>query len=211
MKKLIVLLLLFAGPATTPCSAQSTRDLIQQLLLDVQKLSELRTILQDMKKGYEILDQGYTEIRELARGRFNLHKVFLDALLAVSPSVRNYHRVSAILDDEYDLMMECRQARQEAYTGGLFTTRELEYFDEMYNAVYKRSLLSLDELTMVVTDGELRMSDAQRLRSIDRVFTAISGQLRAVRQLRQTASLQMAQRRHEKNELNFLRSMYANP
>lgn len=211
MKKLAVLLVLLIDIKAIPCRAQSTSDWIQILTLDVQKLEELKGILQDMRKSYEILDKGYTEIRDLARGRFNLHKAFLDALLAVSPSVRNYQRIGAILDGEYQLVMEYRQARQEARGSDLFTAQELDYFDRMYNTVYKRSLQSLDELTMVITDGALRMSDAQRLRSIDRVYATVSDQLRAVRQLRQDASLQMMQRQHEKNELNFLRSMYGNP
>jgi len=210
--KLVIIVACCCGLlATIPCRAQSTADWIKMLMLDVQKLEELKGILQDMKKGYEILDKGYTEIRDLAQGRFNLHKAFLDALLAVSPSVRNYHRIGAILDDEYALVGEYRQAQQEARTGGVFTMQELGYFDGMYSTLYKRSLQSLDELTMVITDGELRMSDAQRLRSIDRVYVDISGQLRAVRRLRWEASLQMAQRQHEKNELNLLQSMYDNP
>lgn len=204
-------MILIAILGAIPCHAQSTGDLIQQLLLDVKKLTELKTILQDMKKGYEILDKGYTEIRDLAQGRYNLHKAFLDALLAVSPSVRNYHRIGTILDDEYALVGEYRQARQDAHTAGVFTTQELGYFDGMYRTLYQRSLQSLDELTMVITDGELRMSDAQRLRSIDKVYADISGQLRAVRRLRWEASLQMAQRQHEKYELNLLRTMYDNP
>jgi hypothetical protein len=211
MKKLVVLVLLFVAAATLPCRAQSTGDWIKMLMLDVQKLGELKGILQDMKKGYDILDKGYTEISDLGRGRYNLHKAFLDALLAVSPSVRNYHRIGAVLDDAYDLVMEVRQAKQEAFTGGLFTMQELGYFDGMYSVLYKRSLQSLDELTMVITDGELRMSDAQRLRSIDRVYADITRQLKAVRQLRSEVSLQMAQRQHEKNELNLLRTMYDNP
>jgi len=210
MRKLVAIMILLAGMVIS-CRAQSTGDLIQQLLLDARKLAELKTILQDMKKGYEILDKGYTEIRDLAQGRYNLHKAFLDALLAVSPSVRNYHRVGTILDDEYALVKEYRQAKQEAYAGGLFTTQELGYFDGMYRTLYKRSLQSLDELTMVITDGELRMSDAQRLSSIDRVYSDISSQLWAVRRLRWEASLQMAQRQHEKYELNLLRTMYDNP
>jgi len=211
MKRMLVLLVLFNVMMASSCRAQSTGDLIQQLLLDVQKLSELKTILQDMKKGYEILDRGYTEIRDIAQGRFNLHKTFLDALLAVSPSVRNYYRIDAILDGEYALVREYQQGRQEAHGCGLFTGPELGYFDGIYSTLYNRSLQSLDELAMVVTDGELRMSDAQRLRSIDRVYTEISGQLKAACQLRQEAALQMAQRQHEKNELNFLKSMYDTP
>jgi ribosomal protein S19E (S16A) len=205
------MLLLLAGCATTPCRAQSTADAIKQLLLDVQKLQDMKAILQEMKKGYEILDKGYTEIRNIAKGRFDLHKAFLDGLLAVSPSVRNYHRIGAILDAENNLVQEYNWGRSQAYASGLFTGQEREYFERMYSTVYKHSLQSLDELTMVVTEGELRMSDAQRLRSIDRVYAEINGQLRALRQLNRETTLQAEQRRHEKDELNFLKLLYGNP
>jgi hypothetical protein len=211
MKRVALIALLLAGCSTAPCNAQSTADAIKQLLLDVQKLQDLKSILQEMKKGYEILDKGYTEIRNIAKGRFELHKAFLDGLLAVSPSVRNYHRISAILEAETNLVREYSQGRSQAYAGGLFTGQELGYFERMYSVLYKRSQQSLDELTMVITAGELRMSDAQRLRSIDRVYMEISGLLRAVRQLNQETSLQAAQRQHEKDELNFLKLLYDNP
>jgi hypothetical protein len=211
MKRVTLMIMLIIGCATAPSHAQSTADATKQLLLDVQKLEDLKSILREMKKGYEILDKGYTEIRNIAKGRFELHKAFLDGLLAVSPSVRTYHRIGAILDAENNLAREYRQGRAQAYASGLFTGQELGYFERMYSTLYKRSQRSLDELTMVITAGELRMSDAQRLRSIDRVYTEISGQLRAVRQLNQETSLQATQRQHEKDELNFLKLLYDNP
>ena len=211
MKRIALMVLLLAGCAIAPCHAQSTADAIKQLLLDVQKLQDMKAILQEMKKGYEILDKGYTEIRNIAKGRFDLHKAFLDRLFAVSPSVRNYHRISAILDAENNLVQEYTRGRRRAYANGLFTGQEREYFERIYSTLYKHSLQSLDELTMVVTDGELRMSDAQRLRSIDRVYTEINGQLRAIRQLNQETAVQAAQRQHEKDELNFLKLLYGNP
>jgi hypothetical protein len=205
------MVVLLAGCATAPCRAQSTADAIKQLLLDVQKLQDMKAILQEMKKGYEILDKGYTEIRNIAKGRFDLHKAFLDGLLAVSPSVRNYHRIGAILDAENNLVQEYSLGRKQAYASGLFTTQERGYFERMYSTLYKHSLQSLDELTMVITEGKLRMSDAQRLRSIDRVYTEVNGQLRAIRQLNQEAALQAEQRQQEKDELNFLKLLYDNP
>ncbi|MDO6433048.1 TerB family tellurite resistance protein [Flavitalea sp. BT771] len=211
MKRVALIALLFAGCTMAPCHAQSTADAIKQLLLDVQKLRDLKSILQEMKNGYEILEKGYTEIRNIAKDRFDIHKAFLDGLLVVSPSVRNYHRIGAILDAENNLVREFDQGRRQAYAGGLFTGQELGYFERMYATLYRHSLQSLDELTMVIADGALRMSDAQRLRSIDRVYREINGQLRALRQLNQDTALQAAQRQHEKDELNFLKLWYDNP
>lgn len=211
MRRPALLLALFIGLGTLPCRAQSTSDLIQQLLLDVRKLEDLKFILTDMKKGYEIMDKGYTAIRDIARGHYELDKAFLDGLLAVSPTVRTYYRVAAIMDAASTLAKEYRLAQGQAGASGLFTSPELSYFEEMYSTLYKHSVQSLDDLRMVITDGMLRMPDAQRLRSIDRVYAAINGQLRAVRQLGQEVSLQAQQRQHAKNELNLLKLLYGNP
>ena len=65
--------------------AQSVSQLLTQLSLDIQKLSELKTILNDMYKSYTVLDKGYTDIKNIAQGNFSLHKAYLDGLMAVSP------------------------------------------------------------------------------------------------------------------------------
>ena len=41
-----------------------------------------RTInkLKDMKEGYEIVSKGYSTIRDISKGSFNLHEAFLDGL-----------------------------------------------------------------------------------------------------------------------------------
>ncbi len=54
---------------------------IEVLLLNVEKLMQFRQILDDMKKGYEIIAQGYGTIKNIAEGNFSLHDVFLDKLM----------------------------------------------------------------------------------------------------------------------------------
>jgi hypothetical protein len=206
----IIILLAFVL-AARPCQAQSTGDLIQQLVLDFQKLQDMKATLQEMYKGYEILDRGYTSIKDLTRGQFNLHKAFLDGLLAVSPSVKNYYKVTAILEGEDNLVKEYKAVAGQAHGSGLFTGEELGYMDGMYTTLYDRSLQSLDELTMTLTDGELRMSDAQRLDAIDRVYRDISGQLRAVRTLNNELSVQILQRGSAINDIQTLKRLYGNP
>jgi hypothetical protein len=211
MKKLVFIAVLLASLDATPCRAQSTSDLIEQLVLDFQKLQDLKAILQDMFKGYEILDKGYTQIRDIAHGQFSLHKAFLDGLLAVSPAVRNYYRIVDIIDAEYNLSREYKAASGRAHASGLFTGVELGYIDGMYATLFNRSLQSIDELTMTITDGELRMSDVQRLDAIDRVYKEITGQLHAVRQLNNETALQIMQRQQAVNDIQTLKRLYDNP
>jgi hypothetical protein len=211
MKRIFFLVLLVASFHTLICRAQSTGDLVEQLVLDFQKLQDLKAILQDMYTSYKILNEGYTRIKDIAKGQFNLHKAFLDGLLAVSPVVRNYYRVGEIIQAEYDLVREYKASSGRAHNSGVFSDAELGYIDGIYATLFKRSLRSIDELTMVLTDDEMRMSDAQRLTAIDRVYGEINGQLRSVRLLNNETSLQVVQREKAINDIKTLKQVYGNP
>ncbi|MGY4383932.1 preprotein translocase subunit YajC [Pedobacter sp. UYP24] len=75
------MLCLLLTVAVLPSRAQSTE--VQQLLLNVEKLSQLKNILSDMKKGYTIVTNGYNAVKNISQGNFSLHEVFLE--------VRSWH------------------------------------------------------------------------------------------------------------------------
>ena len=77
-------------------NAQSAE--IQQLILDWQKLAQLRKILSNMYKGYEIVSKGYSAVKDISEGNFSLHETFLDKLLQVSPVIKEYKRVADIIN-----------------------------------------------------------------------------------------------------------------
>ena len=53
--------------------AQSIADLVEQLILDEQKLTSMKTTLQEMYDGYTKLQKGFSDIRDVANGNFGLH------------------------------------------------------------------------------------------------------------------------------------------
>lgn len=80
-----------------PCLSKAQSYEAEQLLLNVQKLSQLKQMLADLKKGYETLYKGYSTIKDISEGNFNLHQIFLDGLFRVRPAVRNYKKVGDII------------------------------------------------------------------------------------------------------------------
>ena len=83
MKKILLIVFL----STNICFGQSQEA--KQLLLNVEKLAQLKLMLSHMKTGYQILEKGYTSIKNISQGNFNLHRDFLDGLLQVSPAVKH--------------------------------------------------------------------------------------------------------------------------
>jgi hypothetical protein len=168
MKKLMILLeIIFL---TIPGIAVAQSAEVQQLLLNVEKLAQLKKILSNMKTGYQIVSGGYNTIKDISKGNFNLHQTFLDGLMQVSPSVRKYRRIGEIISMQSQLVKEYKSAFRRFEASSLFNANEITYIKNVYTNLFNKSLQNLEELAMIVTSGKLRMSDDERLNAIDRIF-----------------------------------------
>jgi hypothetical protein len=205
MKRLILILLLFRG-CVGASYAQSQEA--QQLLLNVEKLSQLKNILSDMKRGYQVVSKGYNTVKDIAEGNFSLHEVFLDGLMLVSPQVRRYRKIGDVVSMQADLVSEYKSAFKRFSTGGNFSVSELEYLGKVYSQLLDQSLDNLDQLVMVITAGKLRMSDEERLRVIDRVFSEVEDKLVFLRSFNRETGLLNLQRAREKAELSVMTGFY---
>ena len=181
---------------------------IQQLLLDVQKLSALKGILNDMYKGYEIVSNGYEAIKNISEGNFNLHETFLNGLLAVSPAVQNYKRIADIINDELMIVKEYKTVYTRFKEDENFTPDEIIYIGKVYSNLFNESLRDLDELMMVITASTLRMSDEGRIGSIDRIYEDMQDKLTFLRYFNNTTSVLEIQRAKEKNDATTMQGVY---
>lgn len=191
--------------------AQTVADLLIQLELDKEKLTSMKNTLQEMYQGYETLQAGYTQIRDIAKSNFNLHQAFLDALLAISPAVAGDPRIPAILDAEYRIVSGYRAANAKWSGTGVFTAQELDDIIGTYAALLQRCRQSAEELTMVLTADQLRMSDAERMQAIGRIDADTRAQLSMMQELDNTLSLQATRRLKEAGDINALKQLYGLP
>ncbi len=162
-----------------PCHAQAQE--MQQLILDIEKLTQMKGILSDMKTGYQIYRQGYGTISSLSKGNFNLHNVFITGLMSVSPSVRNYGRIAEILVNEASLISEYKRESSLFRQSGSFSASELSYMSDVYTRLVSETLDNAEELTNIITANKLRMSDADRIKAIDRIYGTSSDKLQFLR------------------------------
>lgn len=205
MKKIaIILCLLFTG--ITGIRAQDQE--IQQLVLNVEKLSQLKQLLSDMKKGYLVVSTGYNSIKDLSEGNFSLHKTFLDGLMQASPAVRKYRKVGDIINYQLVLVREYKAAFNRFRQQNLFQLAELDYMGRVYGNLFNKSLENLDELTTVVTAGKLRMSDDERLKAIDRIYLDMQDKLQFLRSFNNSTTMLALQRDREKKDAAHLKSIY---
>lgn len=208
MKKIILVLALALCGTAVRHEAKAQAQEIAQLVLNIEKLAQLKQILSDLEKGYRILNGGYNTIKNLSEGNFSLHKVFLDGLMDVSPAVRKYYKVAEIVDYQVRLVREYKAAQNKFLRSGLYTAEELDYIGKVYANLFKTSLRNLDELTLVITANKLRMSDDERLSSIDRIHTEMGDMLQFLRYFNGNTTLLGAQWQNEQQDIETMQNIH---
>lgn len=204
MKKVIVVMVMCS--LAFQLKAQS--DEVQQLLLNVEKLAQFKKILQNMYDGYKLLHKGYTAVKNISEGNFNLHKTFLDGLMEVSPAVRKYKRIADIINYQLRIAKEYKIAFNKFKDEKQFTDDEIDYLDKVYKNLFDQSLKSLEELSMVITSGRLRMSDDERLQAIDRIYASAEEQHSFLKDFTNNTTLLSLQRKSEKAQIEMSRRIY---
>lgn len=208
MKKIIIPFLLFLGGQFSAIKATAQAQELEQLALDIEKLAQFKQILSDLKKGYEILSGGYNTIKNLSEGNFTLHKSFLDGLLAVSPMVKKYRKCAAIVAFQLQLVKEYKIAFNRFKKDENFSPNEIDYIGKVYGKLFEESLKNLEALLTVITADKLRMSDDERLTSIDNIYEEMQNKLSFLRYFNNNTTVLALQRAKEKSDVKTVRSNY---
>jgi len=204
MKKLLVVLIIFFF--SSAARAQSYEA--ERLILDIQKLAQMKSILTDLYKGYEILNTGYNTIKSISEGNFNLHKAFLDGLLAVSPAVRSYQHAIDIIDYESRIVTEYKSALNAFKQDKHFNPDEITYMINVYNNLISGSLTNLSNLVNIVTASVLRMSDNERMHAIDGIYKDTKDKYLFLRQFNNSTTILAVQRAIDLNDVQTIQNLY---
>lgn len=204
MKKLLIILCF----AVISQYAKAQTQEAQQLLLNWEKLTQFKKILQDMYDGWKVINKGYNTIKDISSGNFSLHKGFLDALMEVSPVVKKYKRITDIVNYQLLIVKQYKRAFQQFKDAGTFTVQEILYMEKVYTNLFNESIKNLDELFMVITAGQLRMSDDERMQAIDRIYARIEDQFSFLQDFNSSTAYLSLQRKSEQTEINMSRKIY---
>jgi len=197
MKRLILLLTVLFPLLLLPHRSHAQAEELEQLALDIEKLAQMKNILQEMYKGYKILTDGFNTIKSLAEGNFNIHSAYLTGLLQVSPAVKQYVRVADIISAQASIVTEYKSALKTFRDAHTFSASELTYLSQVYTNLFDRSLDNLDELAMVLTDNRIRASDAERLSAIDHIYNDMADKLAFLRSFNSKSAILASQRQRE--------------
>ncbi|MET3876477.1 hypothetical protein [Chitinophaga sp. OAE865] len=152
-----------------------------------QQIAALRVYTDYLKKGYAVVKDGTGLIKDIKNGEFDLHKSYFGSLKSVSSAIRKHPKASAI----YKMLSEIEQRRGSIYSlcPSLPPAQATE-LKALLGSIASQSSIELDELLMVLEDGYVEMTDDQRIKRIDDIYTRVQKTWAWQRELhRRTAAL----------------------
>ena len=205
MKKITWVILLFVCSSTVVVAQWQEAV---QLSLNIQKLNQLRQILQNMYNGYRILTEGYSKVKNITEGNYKLHEVFLDGLKAVNPNIRNYQKVFEIIKYQRLIVKDSKDALRRFLESKAFTPEEIELVKQVFANLVNESLQNAEALGLIISSNKLRMNDSERLIAIENLHRQILQQFSFLQSFNYETSILGIQRAKESNDIRTVQLLY---
>ncbi|NOT73400.1 MAG: TerB family tellurite resistance protein [Cyclobacteriaceae bacterium] len=180
----------------------------EQLMLNYEKLYIMEQTLDEMYNTYRVLEFGYNTISQIVTGNYSLQQAFIDGLMLVNPSIRNYKRIPYIISYQQMLIQEYSRAYDRFRRDPHFTPQELQYLGNVYSYLFTASVRNIDDLLMVITSTKLSMTDDERLRAVDALYYEMESKLRFVRSFNNNTQLLAIQRARSANDARTIQQLY---
>lgn len=166
MKAIIILIILsMSGNLKAQTWVEIFKQKETQNKYLVQQLAALKLYAGYLKKGYDIADKGIISIKAFSNGEFKLHDEFFGTLKLISPSVAEKASLAEIIKCQFDI----RQGFNNLRNASGFQLPEKSYFESVRRNILDECAADLEELLLVITSGELKMHEAERISRIQKI------------------------------------------
>jgi hypothetical protein len=210
MKKcFIVLMILFTYNSIY---AQTWEEWTKQKKAQIKYLLEqivaLRFYGKQLKEGYDIVQQGLYTIHNIKQDDFDLHEEFFSSLNRVNPNVRHYAKVPGIILMQANIIKQCKKTIQAARDSEQLNKDELKYLDQVFRSVLDQCITLVDELTKVITNDQLQLSDDERIGRINALYSEMQEHYLFAQNFQKEVTVLATQRIHEQYDVGRMRSLH---
>jgi len=176
----------------------------------VQKVQNATVDLQNVQKEVEneLSKLKLNEIADWTQKQKDLYQQYFNELQQVKTIIVYYKRVSEIIDKQKQLVAEYKQAYALVQQDKHFSQDEIKYIYSVYSGIIAESVKNLDQLLGIIESFTVSMSDAERLKIINRSADGIEQQISDLRRFNNQNSQLSLQRSKDQEEVNAVRKLY---
>lgn len=177
----------------------------------LQQIAALEMYAGYASKGYSIAKDGLGIIGNIKNGDFSLHNNYFTSLVSVSPQIKKYQKVSAIITMQASIVKLARNAIRQIKAGKQFTPAETSYTKNASDKLLDGCGDILDALYSLIANGNLQMKDDERLQGIDKLYEDMQDKQTFIRSFIDEAKAISAERIIEANGIIILKKLNGLP
>jgi hypothetical protein len=183
----------------------------------LQQIAALEVYTGNLKKGYEIVNDGLQTIKDFSNGEFNLHNAFITGLKKVSAAIRNDVRVIEIVEmhvrvnglfNKANRMVNDANGRFSDVNGSESLASLSTYIASVRQNVMRECDSDLEELLMVIMSGKVEMGDDERIERLNKIYFSMRDKSAFTQNFISELSIYTRQKEMEKRSIEQSRNSY---
>lgn len=209
MKRMIVfgLMMIVCHPLMAQTFNEWFRQKKTQIRYLVQQIAANQVYIGYLQKGYRIARTGLTTVNDIKHGDFDLHYAFFDSLKYVNPKIRNWTKVADIALMQVQIIKAAKAAVQQSRLSKQFSSSEFTYLQNVFSHLLDDCSKDIDALLAIATSGKTAMTDDERIRRIDGIYTAMQDKLLFSKAFADQAVMLTAQRHSEEADIDVSKQL----
>ncbi|SEJ52936.1 hypothetical protein SAMN05216327_11241 [Dyadobacter sp. SG02] len=212
MKKKCVLLTFFLLFALGESRAQLFKEWFRQNRTQRQYLKEqivqLKLYLELTKKGYKIAKAGLNTIHQIKNCEFKLHKNRFDSLLVVKSGITSLSRLQHISDLHGSVNEIYEELPRDIEACQGLSPAQKRQFNDVLTEFYDDSQVLVYGFFAVVRDGQLSMTDDERIKRIEHFYVEFEKNYMFAQDLRRQIGLVCELVKREIQDLENCRKLH---
>lgn len=148
--------------------------------LKIQRLQNETIWLQQVQQKLEnILSKNQlADIASWGQRQKELYGEYYEGLWKVKQTIKQVQRIKSIAQTQAEMLRAYQESWQILQADGRFSLSELELIRNRYGEILRQSALHLSELTELIQEFSIRLSDGERLERIHHLDLQMAGNFR---------------------------------
>lgn len=173
-----------------------------------EQISALEVYADYLKKGYNIVDDGWNTINDIKHSDFDLHNKYFTSLKQVNTSIEHYDKIADITNLQTQILQVDDAIKKVIQGNNNIQADEKKYIKTVMTNLLSKCVDDLDELKTITTNDSLSMTDDERLQRVDDLYVDMKDKYAFVKYFQGSVQTLALLRAKGVNDINTSKLLY---
>lgn len=211
MKRIIIIALLVMTHAVVSAQTPNFKEWFRQKKTQrkylIEQIAALQVYFEYLKKGYNIVDKGLTNIGNIKNATHQLDNTYFTSLKQVSPVITSSPKYGETTKFYEIILHDLHALSNDAQGDVNFSAREKAYIEAIYQKMRSDCNATMEAFLLAVSPEVAEMQDSERLSRLDKVHSEMRERLTFTKHFVSSTRALSLQRANEKRSIETMRKL----